>query len=39
MGLAINFITDEDKENAVKIESDLGIQTQCMPDEVDKSLY
>jgi len=27
MGLAINFITDEDKENAVKIESDLGIQT------------
>jgi len=37
--LAINFITDEDKENVVKIEQELDVEMLPMPKEVDKSLY
>jgi len=39
LGLGINFITDEDKDNVIKIEQELDIEMMAMPKEVDKSLY
>jgi len=39
LGLAINFITEEDKENFLKIEKELDTEIQPMPKEIDKSLY
>lgn len=39
LGLAINFITEENKETVVKIEQELNIELLPIPKEVDKSLY
>lgn len=39
LGLAINFITDDDKDNLMKIEQELDTEIIPMPKEVDKSLY
>lgn len=39
LGLAINFITQEDVDNFMKIEKELATEIQPMPKEVDKSLY
>ena len=39
LGLAINFITDSDKENLLKIEQELDTEIHPMPKEVDRSLY
>lgn len=39
LGLAINFITQDDVENFMKIEKELNTEIQPMPKEVDKSLY
>jgi ATP-dependent RNA helicase DDX6/DHH1 len=39
LGLAINFISQEDVENFMKIEKELDTEIQPMPKEVDKSLY
>jgi len=39
LGLAVNFICQEDVENFMKIEKELNTEIQPMPKEVDKSLY
>ncbi|EGR27226.1 hypothetical protein IMG5_199670 [Ichthyophthirius multifiliis] len=39
LGLAINFITDDDKDNLIKVENELDVQMLPMPKEVDKNLY
>lgn len=39
LGLAINFITDDDKDNLIKVEKDLGITMQAIPKEIDLNLY
>jgi ATP-dependent RNA helicase DDX6/DHH1 len=39
LGLAINFITDDDKENIALVEKELDIEMIPMPKEVDSSLY
>jgi ATP-dependent RNA helicase DDX6/DHH1 len=39
LGLAINLITDSDKDNLFQIESDLGIEIPPIPEEVDTALY
>jgi len=39
LGLAINFITEEDKENFLKIEKELATEIKAMPKEIDKNLY
>jgi ATP-dependent RNA helicase DDX6/DHH1 len=39
LGLAINFITDEDKENMFMIERELDTEIQPIPQIIDKSLY
>ncbi|EAR94198.1 DEAD/DEAH-box helicase (macronuclear) [Tetrahymena thermophila SB210] len=39
LGLAINFITDEDKDNLIKIEHELDIQMLPIPKEIDRNLY
>jgi len=39
LGLAINFITEEDKENFLKIEKELATEIKPMPKEIDKNLY
>ncbi len=39
MGLAINFITDDDKDNFMKIEQELDTEILPIPKEIDKSLY
>jgi len=39
LGLAINFITQDDVENFMRIEKELDTEIQPMPKEVDKSLY
>ena len=39
LGLAINFITDEDKENMFMIERELDTEIQPVPQVIDKSLY
>jgi Superfamily II DNA and RNA helicases len=39
LGLAINFITDEDKENMFMIERELDTEIQPVPQIIDKSLY
>jgi len=38
-GLAINFITDKDKENLVRIESELDTELSPIPADIDTSLY
>ncbi|KRX11195.1 P-loop containing nucleoside triphosphate hydrolase [Pseudocohnilembus persalinus] len=39
LGLAVNLITDTDKENMLIVESELDVEMLPMPQEVDKSLY
>lgn len=39
LGLAINFIGEQDKENLMKIEQELDTEILPMPKEVDRSLY
>jgi len=39
LGLAINFITDDDKENMFNIERELDTEIQPVPQVIDKSLY
>jgi ATP-dependent RNA helicase DDX6/DHH1 len=39
LGLAINFITDEDKDALIRIEQELDTDISPLPKEVDKSLY
>lgn len=39
LGLAINFITDEDRENLFQIERELDTEIQPIPETIDKSLY
>mmetsp|Transcript_31040 Transcript_31040/g.5597 ORF Transcript_31040/g.5597 Transcript_31040/m.5597 type:complete len:104 (+) Transcript_31040:916-1227(+) len=39
LGLAINFITDEDRDNVLLIERELETQIQSIPEDIDKSLY
>lgn len=39
LGLAINFITDRDKNNILRIEEELETDIQPLPNEIDSSLY
>ena len=39
LGLAINFISDDDKENMFAIERELDTEIQPIPQIIDKSLY
>ena len=39
LGLAVNFITDKDKETFFTIEQELEIEVQPFPKEVDRNLY
>jgi ATP-dependent RNA helicase DDX6/DHH1 len=39
LGLAINFITEDDKENMFNIERELDTEIQPVPQVIDKSLY
>lgn len=39
LGLAINFITDRDKNNILRIEEELETEIQPLPNEIDSSLY
>jgi ATP-dependent RNA helicase DDX6/DHH1 len=39
LGLAINFITDVDKANILKIEEELDTEIMPLPKEIDSSLY
>ena len=39
LGLAINFITDDDKENLVNIEKELGTEIKAIPKNIPKTLY
>ena len=39
LGLAINFITDADKNNLIRIEQELGTTIQPIPRDVDENLY
>ena len=39
LGLAINFITDVDKENLVNIEKELDTEIGPIPKDIPKQLY
>ena len=39
LGLAINLITDEDKNDMFKIEEELSTQIKPIPQDIDKNLY
>lgn len=39
LGLAINFITDEDRDNMFQIEQELDTEIQPIPTQIDKSIY
>eukprot|EP00743_Colponemidia_sp_Colp-15_P012879 GILK01014792.1.p1 GENE.GILK01014792.1~~GILK01014792.1.p1 ORF type:complete len:249 (-),score=28.65 GILK01014792.1:401-1039(-) len=39
LGLAINFITNDDRYNVYKIESDLSTEIKAIPQEIDPELY
>lgn len=39
LGLAINFITEDDKANMFNIEDDLNTQIKPIPQDIDKNLY
>lgn len=39
LGLAINFVTDQDKDNLMKIESELDTEIKPLPKNIDKNLY
>ena len=38
-GLAINFITDDDKNNMFKIETELATEIKPLPEDIDRDLY
>jgi ATP-dependent RNA helicase DDX6/DHH1 len=38
-GLAINFVTEEDKENLFRVEDDLKTKINPIPQDIDKNLY
>ena len=39
LGLAINFITENDKNNMFTIEDELNTQIKPIPQDIDKNLY
>lgn len=39
LGLAINMVTEDDKEDLCKIEKELGTEIKPIPSEIDKKLY
>lgn len=39
LGLAINFITENDKQNLFQIEDELNTQIKSIPSDIDKNLY
>lgn len=39
LGIAVNFITHDDRFNACKIEQELGTEILPIPKEIDKALY
>jgi ATP-dependent RNA helicase DDX6/DHH1 len=39
LGLAINFITDKDKQDLIRIEQELDTEIQPIPQTIDSSLY
>ena len=39
LGLAVNLLTNEDKNNLYKIEQELGTEIAPMPAVIDKKLY
>ena len=39
LGIAINFVTDKDKENLIRIERELDTDIQPIPQDIDDSLY
>ncbi len=39
LGLAINFITEEDKHELFKIEDELKTKINPIPQDIDKNLY
>lgn len=39
LGIAINFVTDNDKQNLFQIEEELDTQIKSLPKEIDKNLY
>lgn len=38
-GLAVNFVTDDDKNNMFQVETELRTQINPLPEEIDKNLY
>ena len=39
LGLAINFITEDNKDEMFKIEEELATQIKPIPQDIDKNLY
>ena len=39
LGVAINFITDNDKQNLFNVEDELMTQIKSIPQDIDKNLY
>ena len=39
LGIAINFVTDNDKTNLFQIEDDLQTEINSIPQDIDKNLY
>ena len=39
LGLAINFITESDKQNLFQIEDELNTEIKSIPQDIDKNLY
>lgn len=39
LGLAINLISDQDRQNLYRIETELGTEIQPIPTQIDKKLY
>lgn len=39
LGIAINFVTDSDKDNLIRIEKELDTEIQPIPQTIDDSLY
>jgi len=39
LGLALNFITDKDKQDLIRIEQELGTEIRPIPENIDPSLY
>lgn len=39
LGLAVNFITDKDKNNLIRIERELGTLIEPIPKDISETLY